>query len=94
MNIPLPGPFSYSVGAPKVGRAVNRAAKTLAKDTRKRREARYTQPAPRPQCTAASQQAANDSGANDSGAAVGITRVLVLLTLLVLVILAFGGFRL
>jgi len=40
LNIPLPGPFSYSVGAPKVGRAVGKAAKAIAKDARQCREAR------------------------------------------------------
>ena len=46
MNIPLPGPFSYSVGPPKVGRAVRavgKAGKVIAKDARQCREARAAQ---------------------------------------------------
>jgi len=51
MNIGLPGPFRYSVGAPKVGRVVRsagKAGKAIAKDARQCHEARDARPASQP----------------------------------------------
>jgi hypothetical protein len=46
MNIPLPGPFSYSVGAPRIGKTV----RTLARDSRdcKARRATAVRRTPQP----------------------------------------------
>jgi len=99
MNIPLPGPFSYSVGAPKVGRAVGKAAKAVAKDARQCREARdarpvqQAQPAPRTAPQYGYGPKPVRPAPSPDSAFGGVLLALGLLTLVLLAILGFAGLR-